>query len=155
MGEVKHIEQGDIFKSSMQTLVCPVNIVGTMGNGLAKAFAMQFEGLENAYKKACVNKVFDTEGFFVFQTKDGSGKKILCFPTKKHWSKPSKLEWISAGLMEVSIGYHKHGITSIAFPAIGCGKGQLDWNDVYPLIVEHLLSVDLQVEVYSPVERFW
>lgn len=141
-------EVADIFESGAQTLVCPVNTMGVMGAGLALVFKIRFPGLLKAYKKACRDGVFQKEGIFVYDY--SPTRKILCFPTKRHWAHPSKLIWIDQGLRVIAKDFGKYGITSLAIPAIGCGKGQLKWEDVSPLIDQYLDPLDLKVGVYLP-----
>ncbi len=139
---------GNIFDSKCQTLVCPVNIVGAMGKGLAKTFKEKFPGLFEAYRQACWEFVFSKQGFFLYSVSDDL--KILCVPTKRHWKFPSKLVWIDRSLRELSQQYKTFGITSLAIPAIGCGEGMLTWSDVRTLIHTHLEPIDLRVEVFVP-----
>lgn len=144
---------GDIFKSGMQTLVCPVNKVGVMGNGLAYAFRKKIEGLWPAYQQACSYEVFDVGSrLFVFEetAADRQGQQVLCFPTKNHWRHDSKLTLIEAGLVSLAENYVRLGITSLAVPGLGCGKGNLQWEQVRPLIWNHLDPLPLRVEVYEP-----
>lgn len=142
--------RGDIFKSNAQTLVCPVNTVGTMGAGLAWAFKQRFVGLEKAYKRACQIRVFRREGFLVFTPEDKYLPRVLCLPTKAHWSRPSKLEWIDHGLYLIARDWKEAGLTSLAIPAIGCGHGQLPWPEVEDLIEQHLDPIQLPVTIYLP-----
>ena len=142
-------ERADIFKSGFQTLVNPVNTYGTMGAGLAKKFARRFPGLETAYKQAINRNVFVRKGIFVYAVPD-SDKKVVCLATKRHFSQPSKLEWIDEGLKVLARDFSLYGITSLAVPALGCGLGQLKWEDVRPLILHHLEPIDLPVGIFSP-----
>lgn len=139
---------GDIFKCQAQTLVCPVNTVGVMGNGLARAFRDRFEGLYEAFQKACENGTFSNCGFFLYHFSDT--RKILCFPTKRHWKNDSRIEWIDKGLERIVKDYERLGITSLAVPPLGCGKGNLKWEDVRPLIYHHLDPIDIKVGVFPP-----
>lgn len=41
------------------------------------------------------------------------------------------------------------GITSIALPRLATGVGSLDWQDVEPLIEEHLSDLNIPVVVYN------
>jgi O-acetyl-ADP-ribose deacetylase (regulator of RNase III) len=45
------------------------------------------------------------------------------------------------------------GIESIAFPALGCGNGGLNWNDVKPVMIEFLEDLDIKIEIYEPVNQ--
>jgi hypothetical protein len=147
----------DIFKVDCQTLVCPVNKVGVMGNGLAYAFREKFDGLYPAYQRACQFGVFSSNGLFLFDHKDD--KKVLCFPTKNHWKVRSPLSLIDHGLERLADNYGKMGITSIAIPGLGCGKGQrgknngsepFQWSDVRSLIYEYLDPLPLKVTLIPP-----
>lgn len=148
---IKDIQVRDIFTSPCQTLVVPVNTVGTMGKGLAKSFAQRYPGLEKAYKQGCYNHVFSTKG--LLSVGIGEGKRILCFPTKHHWRNPSRLPWIDLGLMKLAQHYEQLKIESIAFPMLGCGEGGLTWNNVYPLIVEWMDPLPIDVHICLSPEQ--
>lgn len=141
-------KRGDIFRSACQTLVCPVNTQGVMGAGLALAFNRKFPGLLGAYRRACRADVFKREGYFVWAAPDG--QLVLCFPSKQRWRDPSKLSWIDTALWKISKTYQDHGIVSVAFPAVGCGLGELEWEDVRSLIYQHLDGLELEVGLYAP-----
>lgn len=141
-------EIGNILESHAQTLVVPVNTVGVMGKGLAKAFADRHPSLLPAYQKACKLEVFKREGLFLHTTRDG--QKLLCFPTKHHWRRPSKLIWIDQGLHLLAQHVDAYGITSLAVPALGCGEGRLAWEDVRALIHRYLGQIDTPVAVFPP-----
>ena len=46
--------------------------------------------------------------------------------------------------------YNELNITSLAIPALGCGNGGLEWKDVGPMLYQHLLQLDIPVELYIP-----
>lgn len=141
--------RGNILTSSAQTLVCPVNTVGVMGNGLALYFKLKFPEMFEAYRYACAANHFKRKGVFVYDV--SPEKKILCFPTKRHWRYNSRIEWIDRGLEVIAEQYQDYGITSLAIPPIGCGKGKLEWEQVYNLIKIHLGErIPLPVTVYLP-----
>lgn len=141
---------GDIFQSKMQTLVNPVNTAGVMGKGLALEFKRRYPEYFKAYRRACARRVFQIEKCFVYNV-DWKERKIYSFPTKSHWSLPSRWEWIDAGLLHLTKVYEEYGITSLAIPALGCGNGQLDWKkDVQPLLHKYCEVLPIDVEIYQP-----
>jgi hypothetical protein len=74
---------------------------------------------------------------------------VLNFPTKKHWRYPSKPEYVEAGLKAFVAGYTRHSISAIAFPQLGCGHGELDWEkQVRPLMEKHLEKVPIEVFIH-------
>jgi O-acetyl-ADP-ribose deacetylase (regulator of RNase III) len=138
----------NILSSDIRTLVCPVNVVGTMGAGLALHFKNEFPGLNEAYQKFCWAGLFARKGIFVYNV--SSTRKILCLPTKRHWKYKSRIEWVDHALSIVARDYEEYGITHLAIPAIGCGHGGLVWENVYNLIKNHLDPIPLNVTVFLP-----
>lgn len=141
--------QGNIFDTSLQALVCPVNTVGAMGKGLALQFKQRYPGLEWAYRQACLRGQFKT-GFIVWSA--DATHKVVCVPTKRDWRNPSKLEWIDQSLAKIAEHYESHGLHSLAIPAIGCGEGRLQWSQVRPLIYHHFADHPLQVGIFCPAD---
>lgn len=46
------------------------------------------------------------------------------------------------------------GIHTLALPPLGCGNGNLQWEEVRPLVIKHLGSLkDLEVFVYEPMAK--
>lgn len=131
-----------MLASEMQTLVNPVNTVGIMGKGLALIFKNKYPEMFAEYKIQCYNSALDIGKLFIWE---GEKKQIICFPTKKNWRDPSRLEYIESGLDELVRTYK--GLT-IAFPMLGCGLGGLDWVDVKPLMEKYLNKLDSSIEIY-------
>ena len=147
---MKFIKRGDIFKSSCEVIANPINCVGVMGGGLALAFKKKFPKHFETYKKMCQNGEIKVGELYVI---DGDEKhKILLFPTKIHWRNPSLMEYIVDGLKYLAENYEKMDIKSIAIPAIGCGLGGLNWEDVKEQITSVLSELDnkIEIEIYEP-----
>lgn len=147
MRQIVGIENGNILQSPMQTLVCPVNCIGAMGKGLAEQMRRAFPGLYEAYRVACAEGDVAIGKLWVWDV-PGSDKKILCFPTKQDWHYNSKLEWIELGLDIFSTTYMEMGITSIAWPPLGCGEGGLDWREVRNAMRDFLTGIPIPMEIY-------
>lgn len=136
---------GDLFHSPATVLVNPVNTQGVMGKGLALAFKNTYPRMFEDYQKACGAGAFSIGQLMLFREADYS---ILLFPTKKSWRQPSRLEYIEAGLEKFVRVYESLGISSIAFPKLGCGYGDLDWAEVQPLMERYLSSLPISIYVY-------
>lgn len=120
-----------------------------MGKGLAREFALRYKGIETWWKNYCRRRGVRPGEVIAYPIPED--KIILCFPTKDHWSEPSKLEYIHAGLDAVKQGiHHGSGLTSIAFPALGCGLGGLYWRQVRPLFEQYFQGYNGEIEVYEP-----
>ena len=134
----------DLFTSPAQTLVNTVNTVGVMGKGIAKDFKAIYPEMFARYQELCERGQFKVGQLWPYRT---SNKLVLNFPTKKHWRSPSRPEYIEAGLRNFAANYHTLGVTSISFPLLGCGNGELDWESQVRPMMEGYLS-KLPIEVY-------
>ncbi len=165
---------GDIFSSKCQALVNPVNTVAKMGGGLALQFKRQFmsnlpDSYFAAYQAACESSKLDIGSPTIWRTQTlppgythGYAPPeayrqlaVVSFPTKRHWADPSYLTYIDMGLERIcqkdntgKSSLERAGITSIAFPKLGCGLGGLSWDEVGPLMAKHLDPLPVDVEIY-------
>lgn len=137
--------EGDIFCSPAQVIVNTVNTVGVMGKGLALSFKKRYPEMFEHYRKMCERKLLSIGKLMLCYAPD---HWILLFPTKEHWRNPSKLSYIEAGLSKFVKTYAEKSITSIAFPRLGCGNGELNWEDVRPLMEKYLESLPIDVYIY-------
>ncbi len=135
-----------ILESPAQTLVNTVNCVGVMGKGLAHAFKEREPKMFDAYKRICDQKSLEPGKLWLWR---GSNGWVLNFPTKLHWRQSSKIEWIEQGLEKFVSAYEEQGISEISFPRLGCGNGNLDWNEVRPLMEHYLSKVDIPVYIHD------
>lgn len=148
--------QGNMFRSELQTLTCTVNVVGVMGKGIALEFRKRYPDLFNLYRKEYRfhydPDTTDPDNRLIHTLRTHriteTGRQCLLFPTKKHWKRPSQLEWVDTNLKILAKTYEELGITSLALPALGCSNGQLNFRDVLPLIEEHLNPLPIPIELY-------
>ena len=148
--------QGNLLDASVEALVNTVNTVGVMGKGIALMFKEAFPANFRAYEEACEQKQVKIGKMFVTENRTFSGPRwIINFPTKKHWRQPSKLEWITDGLVDLRRVIEEHQIHSIALPPLGAGNGGLEWSEVRPeveLILGDLDGVDILV--FEPTAKY-
>jgi O-acetyl-ADP-ribose deacetylase (regulator of RNase III) len=137
--------ESDLFDSPAQTLVNTVNTVGVMGKGIAKTFKQRYPRMFEEYKRLCDAGSLGVGSLMLWR---GADRWVLNFPTKTTWKLPSKLEYVEAGLARFAATYDELGITSISFPPLGCGNGQLDWRTVKPVMERHLEELPLPVYVH-------
>ena len=139
-----------LFDSPAKVLVNTVNTVGVMGKGLAKEFKGIYPEMFKEYQQLCERGTLDIGDLWVYKT---SLKWVLNFPTKRHWRSPSKLEYLEAGLRKFAQVYQEARITSISFPQIGCGNGELDWTEVKPLMEKHLQGLPIDIFIHVVYSR--
>lgn len=137
---------GNLFQSPAQTLVNTVNTVGVMGKGVAKEFKAAFPEMYAEYRRLCELGRLRIGMLWLYKSPH---KWVLNVPTKDDWRRPSKPEFVEQALRKFVETYDPQGITSIAFPALGCGNGGLDWPGVVkPLMERYLGPLPIEVMIY-------
>ena len=153
------ITDRDMLTIAADYHVVPVNLQpGVMGAGVARIFRDLFPGLPAWHGAACrrgalaigqvrvVNTILVRQEFVHARLiapprpVPPTVQNIVLFPTKDDWRKPSKLNWIKEGLCSFSDWLHnspteltkfRQGLpTTIVMPALGCGLGGLDFEQV-------------------------
>lgn len=132
-----------IFDTGADILVCPVNCKGVMGKGLALEFKRRFHEAEDQCKWfLSAGMLGPGRVGLSSQVPHGAGFVAILFAaTKDHWRNPSKLEWVDSILDSIARFFPRALSQSIALPALGCGLGGLQWDNVRPLIERHLSLV--------------
>ena len=140
--------KGNILKSTAKCLVNPVNCEGVMGKGLALQIKQNYPHTFESYKKACNEGKLSIGRVHTFFEE---GKYIISIPTKVRWREPSRLEYVEIGLKEMMEIIKILPIYTVALPALGCGNGGLDWDDVKPLMGKTLEPMgDRVFHIYEP-----
>jgi O-acetyl-ADP-ribose deacetylase (regulator of RNase III)/uncharacterized protein YwgA len=139
---------GDMFATESQTIVNTVNCVGIMGKGIAQIFKKEYPDMFEDYAERCERG--EVRLGEPYHYKDLAGVSIVNFPTKGHWRAATRLEDVEAGLDYFVRHFRKWGITSVAFPPLGCGNGGLEWATVGPLMYSKLRGIGIPVELYAP-----
>ena len=142
---------GNLFESPAKVLVNTVNTKGVMGKGLALKFKRIYPHMFEIYRDYCEQGRLEIGRLFLYKTRH---KWVLNFPTKEHWRNPSCVEYIEAGLRTFTDSYAERGITTIAFPALGCGNGELDYEaQVKPLMEKYLGKLSIPTLIYLGIRR--
>lgn len=139
---------GNIFDSKCNTLVNTVNCVGVMGKGIALEFKNRYPYMFREYQTLCKEGKVKPGRPYLYH--DLTGTSIINFPTKDNWRSPSKFLYIVEGLKWFRQSYHELGITSVAFPPLGCGNGGLSWDEVGPVMYRELKDLPIEIEIYAP-----
>ncbi|MCY4107476.1 MAG: macro domain-containing protein [Chloroflexi bacterium] len=138
---------GSLFESPAHTLVNTVNTEGVMGKGIAKRFKTVYPNMFEEYQRLCKRGQFAVGQLWIYRTPN---KWVLNFPTKTTWRKPSKVEYIEQGLETFAATFSDRGIASVAFPMLGCGNGELDWEtQVQPLMEDYLADLPIQIYIHT------
>lgn len=142
---------GDLLLDDAQALVNAVNCVGIMGAGVAAQFRARWPGYFHDYQQICAAEALKPGKVALHMMPDAPGRYIVSFPTKDHWKNSSSLTGIYRGLSSLAGFLREHNIGSVAMPALGCGLGGLEWEDVKTLLETFAQgNPSLDIRVYKP-----
>jgi O-acetyl-ADP-ribose deacetylase (regulator of RNase III) len=146
------LKQGNLLDAQVEALVNAVNTAGVMGKGLALQFKKAYPEMFRDYVRVCKVGLLQIGVMHVYEQAHGAQPRYLInFPTKEQWRSPSKVAYIEKGLAALVSEVKQREIRSIAIPALGCGLGGLEWDEVYPLIQAAFAELpDVQVWLYPP-----
>ena len=140
------IKTGNIFSTKSEYIVNTVNCFGIMGAGLALEFKLRYPDMFNKYVELSENKQIEIGKLWIYKTAD---RNILSFPTKNHWKPPSKIEYIEKGLEKFVATYIQRKVSSIAFPLLGVGNGELSKDTILTLMEKYLGQIDINIEIWQ------
>ena len=148
--------QGNLFDADVEAIVNAVNCVGVMGKGIALEFKKRFPNNFIAYKAACDAGELQLGRVFTYDHGlSAKPRYIVNFPTKDHWRDGSHLGDIRTGLESLVAELDRLRIRSIAIPALGCGLGGLNWQEVRAEIGNRLAACKTsKIMVFEPKEFF-
>ena len=145
--------RGNLLEANAEAFVNAVNCAGVMGKGIALQFRQKFsEDYFKDYKCACQNGDLTIGKVQVYSLNSKTNPSfIVNFPTKNHWREKSRIEYIKSGMQSLVETIEKYKIKSIAMPALGCGLGGLDWDNVKSLIEKAFAQMpDVEVLLFVP-----
>jgi O-acetyl-ADP-ribose deacetylase (regulator of RNase III) len=142
------IKSGNIFTTQCKTIVNTVNCFGVMGAGIAYEFKIRYPKMFETYKSQCEQKIIKTGKLYYYEL--SNDKSVINFPTKDHWRRESKIEYLTTGLDFFVANYKAMKIESIAFPLLGAANGGID-PDVSLNIMRDYLSHcnDIDIEIWT------
>ncbi len=161
---------GNVVEAQAEAVVNTVNCAGVMGKGIALLVKQAYPKVFKDYRAACKRgevqpgRMLTLPAGPVRATRKRAGlapaaasvpakgpRYIINFPTKRHWRQPSRMDDIRAGLPALIAEVRKLGVQSVAVPALGCGNGGLDWEQVRPLIIAAFAELpNVTVYLYDP-----
>lgn len=152
----------DIFESSADAVVIPVNCIGVPGKGLALAAAKRWPEWAATYKADC--RSGDVRpGVVHCNLVRGAELPLphffLSAGVKNHWRARSRISWVKECFRSLvwwcegaTDGAPPDMLRTVAVPALGCGLGELNWNDVRPLAEKILRVPGVEFLLYAPHE---
>jgi O-acetyl-ADP-ribose deacetylase (regulator of RNase III) len=144
--------EGDILLSKAQAIVHGVGINDPMDKGLALELRNKYPSLQKDLNRWCHQH--NTKPGEAWMWVGQNNVRVVNLITHEnmesndhHYDKATLIDVKHAlGALVKIIAFEK--LTSIALPKLGTGFGDLEWDDVWPLIENYLGGVAIPVYVY-------
>lgn len=136
------IIKGNILDHEHYWKVNTVNCFGVMGKGIALQFKNKFPEMFQIYRDLCLKKQIQIGKCWIYEP-----DKIICFPTKYHWSLPSKYEYLEKGLDDLKNKIKEFKIEKILIPPLGCGCGGLEFSKVKNIITNSCSDLNIDIKI--------
>ncbi|MBV2234583.1 MAG: macro domain-containing protein [Sterolibacterium sp.] len=150
--------EGDILLSRADVIAHGIATNDPFDSGLALALRERFPSMVKDYRHAMHAKAPETGQIWAWRgvSEDGSTRGIINLLTQGMQSQDKSARPVKALLEDVNhclraLARHvqDNGIKSLALPRLATGVGALPWNDVKPLIQQHLGHLGIPVLVYE------
>jgi len=148
-----HEVSGDILLTNAQVIAHGVAPNDSFHQGLALQLREQWPALYKDFRHYCQTQ--HPKAGEIWSWMGASGKRIVNLFTQdaayEHGSKPGKATTHNVGhaLRELHKLALAEKFTSIALPRLATGVGGLAWDEVKPLVEQHLGSLNVPIVVYT------
>lgn len=146
-GENIRIIKGDIFETSLQTIVNPINLGGSMNKGVGSVLKKRYKKYFSHYSYICKNNLMKYGILWLYDVDDW---RILSIPTKINPKNNAKLEDIELGLDKFVAMYKEKGIESAAFPLL---DDKITQEELLSMMIPKLGKCDIPIEIYIPISE--
>lgn len=143
--------EGDLFAGNYDAIGHGVNVYGVMGAGIALQFREKYPFMYGQYRQMCLREELEPGDVYPYLANDG--KFIYNLASQSMPGPHARLEWVFKSVQTMFTHASFASVKTIGLPAIGCGIGGLDLEDV-TITLEHLAEeypkIDLTLVLYKP-----
>ena len=144
---------GDILLSKAQAVAHGVAPADHFNQGLALSLREQYPAMAKDFRHYC--QVSHPKAGEIWVWAGADGKRVVNLmvqeeaPSKQ--SRPGKAttHTVNVALRNLRALIEEEGFESIALPRLATGVGGLDWDEVKPLIENHLGDLSIPVYLYT------
>jgi O-acetyl-ADP-ribose deacetylase (regulator of RNase III) len=130
--------EGDLFANAHRAaaLAHGCNCQGSMGAGIAVGFRQRYPEMYEQYRAMCkaTPRAFEPGDCFLFKADAGRPWVFNLATQENYWRDRATYEAVEASLTRMRETADAEGVTSIALPRVGAGKGGLSWRKVKAVI---------------------
>ena len=144
---------GDILLSGAAAIAHGVAPADNFNQGLALSLREHYPAMAKDFRHYC--QISHPKAGEIWTWAGADGKRVVNLmiqeeaPSKQ--SRPGKATThnVNLALRKLRQLVVEEGFSSLALPRLATGVGGLDWDEVAPLIANHLADLDIPVYVYT------
>lgn len=151
-----HEVTGDILLSGAAAIAHGVAPNDHFNQGLALSLRERWPAMYKDFRHEMHSRHSKEGSIQVWTTE---GKQIVHLLTQEHAPGNSahpgkaKLKYVNHALRELNAWLKKESIASLALPRLATGVGGLEWEDVQPLIAQHLGDAGCSIYLYTEYRK--
>lgn len=150
---------GDVLLTNAEAIAHGVAPFDHFDSGLALSLREEWPAMFKDFKHYC--NLQNPEPGSAWVWAGANGRRIINLMTQEpskgqgHNGHPGSATLSNVGhaLKELKKVIEKEGIKSVAIPRLATGVGRLKWEDVRPLIYQHLENAGAKVYIYTQYEK--
>ena len=116
------LKEGNIFDYEHQSLAQGINLRGKMDAGIAVKFKQKYPEMHELYLDMCRKDLLKPGDIFFYHS--DTKPSVFNLVTQRNL-KGAKQEYLEQAVQRMFVKSMEEGITDIAMPEIGCGRGGL------------------------------
>jgi O-acetyl-ADP-ribose deacetylase (regulator of RNase III) len=155
-----HEVTGDILLSSAQVIAHGVAPNDPFRSGLALALRERWPAMYKDFRHYCQTDHPKPGSIWTWGGMGSNGPvQIVALMTQEggyeHGARPGKATaaHVNHALKALHAWIEQEKVASIALPRLCTGVGAMDWNEVFPLIRQHLGTLTIPVHVYTTYHK--
>jgi O-acetyl-ADP-ribose deacetylase (regulator of RNase III) len=148
-----HEVSGDILLTQASTIAHGVAPGDHMNNGLAFSLRKDWPAMHKDFRH--FSHATNPHPGTLWAWAGANGKRIVALFTQQAAAdeqshpKPARIQDVNHCLRALRHFVDEEKLPSLALPRVATGVGGLEWNEVKPLVEEHLGSLKIPVYVYT------
>lgn len=152
-----HLVSGDILLSTSDAIVHGIAPNDHFDSGLALTLRQDWPALYKDFRHYLHTAHPTPGGLWVWARADGR-RVINLFtqePAPSEHARPGRASYhnLNLCLRELHKLVEKEGIRSLALPRLATGVGGLEWDQVEPLVRQHLGTLSIPVHIYTTYQK--
>ncbi|MBL9174210.1 MAG: macro domain-containing protein [Verrucomicrobiales bacterium] len=152
-----HFVSGDLLQSTSDAIAHGIAPNDHFDSGLALALRQDWPALYKDFRHYLHTAHPEAGGLWVWARADGR-RVINLFtqePAPSEHARPGRATYhnLNLCLRELHKLVEKEGIRSLALPRLATGVGGLEWDQVEPLVRQHLGTLSIPVHIYTTYQK--